>query len=73
MEILKITPAAARVNAGKTQEDVSKELKVSKATVGAWEKGTQVPDINQAYRLCDFYKISIDNIRWPSNPTLSRK
>ena len=36
-----ISLAAARVNANMTQEDVAKELKVGKQTVGNWEKAEQ--------------------------------
>jgi DNA-binding XRE family transcriptional regulator len=35
----KITLAAARVNAGMTQEDVAKKMQVSKFTVMNWENG----------------------------------
>ena len=39
MEKLQITFAAARVNAGMTQDDVEKRLQVSKQTIINWEKG----------------------------------
>lgn len=35
----KISLAAARVNAGMTQEDVAKAMQVSKATILNWENG----------------------------------
>lgn len=35
----KITLAAARVNAGMTQEDVAKAMQVSKFTIVNWENG----------------------------------
>ena len=38
MNKLKISLAAARVNAEMTQEDVAKEMHVSKNTVVNWEK-----------------------------------
>lgn len=37
--MFQITLAAARVNAGLTQTDVAKAMRVSKATVGNWESG----------------------------------
>lgn len=45
MRSVKITLAAARVNAGMTQEDVAKKLKVSKKTVINWEKGIVTPSL----------------------------
>lgn len=39
MRDYKITLAAARVNAGMTQDDVAKEMHVSKNTIINWEKG----------------------------------
>lgn len=39
LEKLQISLAAARVNAGMTQDDVAKKMKVSKNTIVKWEKG----------------------------------
>ena len=36
---LQITLAAARVNAGFTQEEVAKKMGISKQTIINWEKG----------------------------------
>ena len=63
--MLQISLAAARVNAGKTQEDVAKALKVSKNTVVAWEKGTTEPKTSQARELSTLYGIPLDNIFLP--------
>lgn len=65
MEVLQISLAAARVNAGKTQEDVAKAMKVSKNTVVAWEKGTTEPKTSQARELSALYGIPLDNIFLP--------
>lgn len=65
MEMLQISLAAARVNAGKTQEDVAKALKVSKNTVCAWERGTTEPKTSQARELSLLYGIPLDNIFLP--------
>jgi len=65
LEVLQISLAAARVNAGKTQEDVAKALKVSKNTVVAWEKGTTEPKTSQARELSALYGIPLDNIFLP--------
>ena len=38
-EMIQISLAAARVNAGLTQEEVAEKLQVSKKTIVNWEKG----------------------------------
>ena len=59
---IQITLAAARVNAGLTQEDVAKALKVSKQTVINWEKGKTEPDLSQGRHLSNLYKMPLDYI-----------
>ena len=39
MQDLQISLAAARVNAGLTQADVAKEMRLNKQTIVNWEKG----------------------------------
>ena len=65
MAEIQITLAAARVNAGMTQEEVAKEIKVSKNTIVKWEKGVSEPSITQGRELSDLYKIPLDNIFLP--------
>lgn len=65
MEILQISLAAARVNAGMTQEQAAKKMKVSKQTIVNWEKGKAEPKISQINELCALYKIHLDNIFLP--------
>lgn len=62
---LQISLAAARVNAGMTQEEVAKALRVSKNTVLNWEKGKVSPKYAQFKMLCDIYDISEDYIFLP--------
>ena len=66
MEKLQISLAAARVNAGLTQDDVSKNMKISKNTLVNWEKGQSEPTITQRRRLSELYKIPLDNIFLPN-------
>ena len=66
METLQISLAAARVNAGLTQEDVAKKMKISKNTLVNWEKGKAEPTVSQGRRLSMLYKIPLDNIFLPS-------
>lgn len=57
---IRITLAAARVNAGLTQDDVSKMLHVSKQTVVNWEKGKTEPKTTQARQLSQLYGLPYD-------------
>lgn len=66
MEPIKITLAAARVNAGYTQLEVANILKVSKQTICNWEIGRTAPDITQARMLSDIYNMPLDYIFLPS-------
>lgn len=63
MASLKISWAAARVNAKKNQKEVADYMKVSPNTIVAWEKGEQEPRVNDALKLCKFYGVSIENIK----------
>lgn len=65
VEKLQITLAAARVNAGMTQEDVSREMHVSKQTVVNWEKGNSEPTISQSRLLSRLYNMPLEYIFLP--------
>lgn len=60
-----ISLAAARVNAGLTQEDVAKTLGVSKNTIINWEKGKSIPRVTQMQKMCEIYNISEEYIFCP--------
>ena len=66
MEKFQISLAAARVNAGLTQKDVAKALKVGKQTIVSWEKGNSEPKMTQSRQLSELYKIPLDYIFLPS-------
>lgn len=66
MEQLRISLAAARVNAGLTQDDVAKVLKVGKQTIVNWEKGISEPKMSQARELSVLYKMPLDYIFLPT-------
>lgn len=59
---LQITLAAARVNAGMTQDDVAKEMHVGKQTVVNWEKGLSEPKISQGRMLSEMFNMPLDRI-----------
>lgn len=69
MKNLQISLAAARVNAKLTQDEVSKQLHVSKQTVVNWEKGKATPTFIVLSALSNLYGIPIDNIILPSKST----
>lgn len=71
--MLKITLEAARVNAGFSQEDVTKEVNISKTTLVNWEKGRTFPDVSKFEELCNLYGVKKDNIFLNYNSTKSRK
>jgi len=48
----KISMAAARVNAKKTQDDVAREMKESKQTIVNWENGKVMPKPAQFEMYC---------------------
>lgn len=71
METIQITLAAARVNAGLTQKDVARKMKLNKQTICNWEKGKVIPKPAQLEMMCKIYNIPADNIFLPTKSTLS--
>ena len=65
MNKFQISLSAARVNAGLTQEDVAKALKVGKQTIVSWEKGKSEPKMSQCRELSELYKMPLDYIFLP--------
>lgn len=62
MENIKISLAAARVNAKMTQEEVSKIMHVSKATIVNWERGKVIPKPAEAKMMSEIYHMPQDYI-----------
>jgi len=65
MAEIRISLAAARVNAGMTQRDVAAKMHVSKQTIINWEKGKIAPGVPQLEMMSRMYKIPKDNIFLP--------
>ncbi len=65
-KLFRISMAAARVNAGMTQEDVAKAMEISKATIINWEKGRVIPKPAQFKMYCEVVGIDEDLISLPS-------
>ena len=68
-EQLKISLAAARVNAQMTQEDAANALKIGKRTIINWEKGKTTPSFSDLNMLSQLYRIPLDNIFLKSEST----
>ena len=69
MEDIKISLAAARVNAGYSQADVSTILHIGKQTICNWEQGKVIPSFVALSALSNLYGIPIDNINLPKKST----
>ena len=62
---IKITMAAARVNAGLTQKQLAAECGVSEAAVFNWENGKNAPKLKHLPELEKAYGISLDYVKIP--------
>lgn len=60
--MVKISLAAARVNAGLSQKQAAEKLKISNKTLGNWENGKAYPNVMQMNNICELYSIPYDNI-----------
>ena len=55
MKELRISMAAARVNAGLTQDEMAKRMKLTKQTIVNWEKGRVKPKPAQFEMFCRIF------------------
>lgn len=60
--MIKITLAAARINAGLKQREAAELIGVSRTTIQNWEMYKSSPDISQAEAISKIYKIPLENI-----------
>ena len=58
----KITLAAARVNAGMSQQEAAKALGISVATLQNYESGKTIPQWSTVQKIEDVYKFPADYI-----------
>lgn len=68
-EKIQISLAAARVNAGLTQNDMAQKMGVSNKTIVNWEKGKIRPKAAQFHYFCELAGIDPDYIFLPHNET----
>jgi len=61
----KISLAAARVNAGFSQQEVAKRLNKDRSTINNWEHGRVDIRAKDFLGLCQLYKVSVDSINLP--------
>lgn len=66
MEPIKITMAAARVNARLTQAELAEKLNVRKETLNGWENGKTEPPASAIRTLSELSGIPMDFIFVPS-------
>ena len=67
MDLIKVTLAACRVNAGLTQQGLAQRLGISTPTVIEWEKGTRMPNMEQLRTISKLSGIPMDNIYLSNN------
>lgn len=62
---IKISLAAARVNANKSQEELAKEMEVTRNTLANWENGKTRINKAQLHLFCELCCIPVGNIFLP--------
>lgn len=62
--MFKITLEAARVNAGYTQKEAAKLLRISNKTLQNWESGKSYPNADKIAEICEQYQIPYDFINF---------
>ena len=50
---------SARESLGKSQEDVARDLAISREMISYWESGARSPSTAYLSRLCDYYGLNI--------------
>ncbi len=59
----KITIRAARVNAGLTQEEAAKKLRINPDTLARYERNSNKLTLEMFEKLADLYKIPIEYLK----------
>lgn len=59
---MSITVAAARINAGMTQQQAAEALKISKGTYCNYENGKTEPTIFMAEKIANLFGMTLDQI-----------
>lgn len=69
MGIFKNTLRTLRTSQGLTQEELAKRLKISRSTIGMYEKGAREPDFETLELIADFFNVDINYLLGRSNKT----
>lgn len=69
MAEFQISLAAARVNAGLTQEAAAAKMHINVKTIINWEKGVVIPSFANLNMLATIYNIPVEFIFLPSKST----
>lgn len=64
---MRITLAAARVNAGLSQREAAEKIGVSRTTIQSWESYKTSPDGDAILRICEAYDVSMNNLIFSQN------
>ena len=62
--MFKISLEAARRNAGLSQKDAAKALKISNTTLGKWERGESFPTADKIPEICELYGVHYDHLNF---------
>lgn len=68
--MLKISLAAARVNANLSQKKAAEKLGISNNTLSDWENYTRFPTADKITAICELYGIPYDNINFLPSDSL---
>ncbi|MBO5868485.1 MAG: helix-turn-helix domain-containing protein, partial [Oscillospiraceae bacterium] len=59
-----------REKQGITQRELAEEIMVSFQAISAWERGLSVPDLENAVRIAEYFRISVDTLLTQTNTPL---
>lgn len=55
-----------------SQEDLAEKLGITRQTISNWELNETSPDLKQAFKLCDIFNISLDELTGKENAILTK-
>lgn len=55
-----------------SQEDLAEKLGITRQTISNWELNETSPDLKQASKLCDIFKLSLDELTGKENDILTK-